>query len=145
MKSALLVISAIVIVLLLPSTMWAINEFRSKDHAEPHIVDTGVGETDADVVLSQELFGNQTSNVTIVSDNALDAPIPATYTENTRTLNVTGLNADDTRTLDITYKIDALVDYVGAGIAARVWPVFIILGIIGLVAAGIYSATRRGE
>ena len=125
--------------------MWAINDFRSSDYVEPHIVVTGVGETEADVVLSQELFGDHTSNVTITSDNEGDAPIPDTYISASQTLTVSGLNASDTRTLTITYKIDALVDYFGAGIGARVWPVFIILGIIGLVAAAVYNATKHGE
>ncbi len=145
MRSALLVIAACLIVLLLPSTFAAINEFRSTDYVEPHTVATGVGVTEADVVLSQELFGGRTYNAAIASDNVSDLPIPDSYVEATQTLTVTGLNADDTRTLTITYKIDALEYDIGVGIATRVFPIFLVLGVIGLIAGAMYNAFHRAD
>lgn len=145
MRPALLVIAAVIIVLLLPASIVALNEFRMTDYEEPHNITTGAGETTANVSLSQELFNDDTALVSLSSNNTSDAPIPYLYTSATRYLLITGLVEDDTRQVTVTYKIDNLTDYVGAGVAAKVWPVFLILGIIGIVAAGVYSATRRGE
>lgn len=144
MKAALLIISAILIIGFLPFAVASIEEFRSVDYSEPHIVDTGIGETDADVVLSQDLFNDATANVSLSSDNGDDAPIPSAYTAATHTLNISGLADDDSRTMTITYKIGALDDYFGADLGARMWPTMLILCVIGLMGAGVYDVTRRG-
>jgi hypothetical protein len=145
MKGALLVIAAILIIFFLPATIESINDFRSTDYLEPHIEVTAPGVTDVDIVLSQDLFGSRTANVTITSDNALDAPVPFAYTPATNTLNITGLAANDTRTLAVTYKIDNLTDFWGAGTAVKTWPMLLIVAVFGLISAGVYvSARGRG-
>lgn len=145
MKSALLVIAACLIILLLPATVAAINDFRMTDYEAGYMVTTGGGETSADVELSQELFNDDTSLVSVSSNSTNDAPIPSTYVDATDTLTIIGLNQSTTRLLTLTYSINALEDYVGAGIASRVWPIFLVLGVIGLIVGAVYNATKHGE
>lgn len=146
MKSPLLLVSAVLVIFLLPATLLSINEFRSVDYGpEPHIIDTAVGVTEADIILSQDLLSGRTANVTLASNNTDDAPIPSIYVAATHTLTIIGLNPDDTRTMQVTYKIGALGDYWGADVGTRVWPMLIIVGIFGLMAGAVYNATRRGE
>lgn len=144
MKSALMIISACLVILLLPATLLAINQFRTVDWWEPYDIDTGANPY-TDITLTQELFKGKTYNVTVVSDNELDAPIPFSYNKTSRVLRVTGLKTNDSRRLELTYKIDNLQDYLGAGIGAAVWPIFLVLGVIGIIAGAVYNAMRRGE
>ena len=140
LKPALLVLAAVVILLLMPATITAINDYRMCDHEEPHNITTAAAVTSANVTLVQDLMDDNTVWVTLESDNALDAPIPYSYSSNV--LLITGLAADDTRAMTITYKIDNLSDYLAAGIASKILPVLLILGILGLIGGAVYQATR---
>ena len=145
MKSALSIIAACLVILLLPATLYAINDFRMTDYEEGHNITTEAAETTASVQLSQKLFNDDTSLVSASSNCTQDAPIPSSFVPATDILTITGLAEDTSRLLTLTYKIDALEDYMGAGIGARVWPIFLVLGVIGLVVSAVYSAMRHGE
>lgn len=143
MKSAVLLLTAMVLMLFAYPVIVSLNDFRSRDYAEPHIVTTGGGITTADVVLVNELFSNATANAVVVSTDADDAPYPTAYVPATNTLSIAGLAAATTRTLTVTYRIAALSDYPGADLSARFWPALLVLGIIGLIGGAIYNATRN--
>lgn len=145
MKSALLLMAAIIIALLLPSTAESINDFRTAEYTEPHIVTTAPAVTTSDITLSQSLFSDATANVEITSNNTADAPIPLSYVKATKVLTVSGLSADDVRNLSIIYKIDDLADDLGAGLSARILLTLYVLGIFGLIGGAVYQATRRGS
>jgi len=145
MKSALLLISALMVILLLPAGLTAINDFRMTDHTELHVVTTVAPDTTGDVTLTQDLFNTSVVNAEVSSNNTLDAPLAQSYASATNVLTVAGLQTDAIRTLTIVYKIDALSDYFGAQIGTKVWPLFLILGVIGLIVAAVYNATKRGE
>ena len=144
MKSATMIIGAIIIILLLAATLTAINSFRMADYEEPHNVTT-TGNTTADIVLSQSLFNSETYNVAVSSNLTDDAPVPSSYVSATKTLTVSGLKTNDSRRLTITYKIDSLDDYYAVGIAARVWPILLGLGVIGLIVGAVYNAMKHGD
>ena len=104
---------------------------------------TGVGETAADVVLGNDLWADDVDSVlTITSDELTDVPVANTYTPATNTLNVTGLNEDDSRTLTITYETDALTEYTGMGALVAVAPLLIFIAVIGAVVFGAYSSFK---
>ncbi len=145
MKSALLIIAACIIILLLPATLTAINDFRMVNYTEPHIITTTSPDTTAPVTLTQALYDSSAANAAVSSNNTNDAPLSLSYVSATKVLTVDGLELNKTRTLTVTYKIDALAAYTGAGIAVKVWPIFLILGVIGLIVGGVYNATKHGE
>lgn len=142
MKSVSMLLAAVVLIFFLAAVVVSGNEFRSRDYIEPHIVTTN-GSSAADITLSQILFSSATANVLITSNNTADAPIPFAYVSATKVLTVSGLHANDTRNLSVVYKIDALTDYWGAGIAVRVIPAFLVIGIFGLIGGAVYTVTRR--
>lgn len=145
MKALTLLIGAIIVILLLGATLGAINEFRSTDIEEPYNVSTGANETTVDIELTQELFGDNTISATVTSNLTGDAPVSYSYESSTQTLTVAGLLESSSRRLTIDYKTDALWDYPGAGIATRMWPLFLVLGVIGLIIAAVIAAMRRGS
>lgn len=145
MKSVLLIIGAVIVIILLPATLTSIDDFRAKDQIATYNVDTGGGVTTATVTLVEDLFNDLTANVTISSNSTDDAPIASSYSSTTNVLTVSGLIASESRQLTVTYKIDALADYFGAGTGARVWPLMLVLGVIGIVVGAVYNATKHGE
>lgn len=145
MKAASSLIAAGIIILLLYPMILAIDQFRLKDQIDPFNVTTAAAVTSANVTLSQDLYNDATSGVSIESDLDTDAPVASTYTAATNYLLVTGLTADDSRQLTITYDIDRLSDYYGAQAGARVLPILIILGVICIVAGASYQTFRRGD
>lgn len=106
-------------------------------------VATGVGELTADVVLTYGLWGASNTAVTsITSDEVTDVPVAGTYVDATKTLTVTGLVAEDSRTLTITYEYDGLSDYTGMGAIVAVAPLLLFLGVIGAVIGGLYTGFK---
>lgn len=145
MKTAALMIGAILVILLMPATLLSIDDFRMADFQNEYNVATGAGENTTSVTLSQELYGDETRNAIVTSNVTADAPIASSYTSSSRALLVTGLAASESRRLTVDYQIDALEDYWGAGLGSRVWPLFLILGVLGIVAGAVYNATRKGD
>jgi len=144
MKSATMIIGAIIIILLMGATLAAINSFRMAEYEEPHNVITASANT-ADIVLSQAVFNDATYNIVVASNLTADAPVPSSYASATKTLTVSGLQEDATRRLTVTYKYDGLEDYYAAGLAARIWPILLGLGVIGLITGAVYNAMKHGD
>jgi hypothetical protein len=145
MKVAALMISAVIVIMLLAAAITSIDDFRMTDQADPFNVTTGDNVTTATVTLSQELFGDETRNASVSSNLTSDAPIASSYDDDTQVLTITGLTASESRRLTITYSIDALTDYWGAGIAARMWPLILIIGVLAIVVGAVYAASHRGD
>ena len=67
-------------------------------------VTTGVGETQANVVLTSALLDDDVDNVkSIASTEPTDVPVADSYVAGTKTLTITGLAPSKTRTLTIVY------------------------------------------
>ena len=145
MKSLSLIIGAVIVILLLSGVLSALNAFRSTDIEASYDVTTAANVTTSSITLAHELFGDNTVSAEVTSNITTDAPIPYSYTASTKALLVTGLEASNTRRITIDYLTDGLWDYPGASLTARMWPVMIGLGIIGLIIAAVVAATRRGE
>jgi len=145
MKPVMLLLGACIIILLLPSIIPAIQDFRSESYTEAHgAVTTAVGVTTANLTLTQDLFLDETSQVDSASSSlGTDVPLTQTYTAASDRLLISGLTANATRTLTVIYKIGILDNYYGADLGARVWPLFLGLGIIGIAAAAVYTSTRK--
>lgn len=138
------IIMVAVMFIVFPIVMTSAHELQTEEYVQTEAaVTTGAAEEAADVVLDEDLWSDATANVvSITSDDGGDTPVAGTYTAATNTLNVTGLAADTTRTLTITYKTDALTDYTGMGAMVSVAPLLIFLGVIGAVLAGLYAGFK---
>lgn len=148
MKVAFTIVGVVIVLLLFGTMMTGINSARTDERTDAFAaVVTGVGETEADVVLVADLYGENILNVvSITSDNALDAPLPDSYTAATNTLTVRGLAASDTRALDVEYQYDAMTgDAAPAGTFLGFVPVFVAIAIVAIVVGAIIAAfvTRR--
>lgn len=144
MKAVGMILGASLIIMLMPAILISIVNFRATDYTEEHIIALSAPATSTEINLSQKLFGDNTFNVSITSNHTEDAPIPQSYTSLTRKLTVTGLDTDSVRRLTILYKIPALEEYWGADVAARSWPLFIIIGVIGIFVGAVVWASKRG-
>jgi hypothetical protein len=135
------IIMVAVLFILFPIVMTSAHELQTEEATQVEAaVATGMGETSAPVVLDTALWSGASANVvSIVSDNILDTPAAGTYTAATRTLNVTGLAADDTRELILVYKVDALTDYTGMGQMVAVAPLLLFMGVLGAMVFGLYK------
>ncbi len=145
-KSVGTIIGACLIILLLSSILVGINTFRSTDHTESHgHVETGAAVTSADVVLTLALFDATIANATVTSNTTLDIPLVTAYTSSTKALTVTGLHASDNRTLTIAYKIGDLDSYLAADLGSRLYPVLLVLGVIGIIIGAVVNAFKRTD
>ena len=104
---AFLIIFVSVILWTLPITQM-VYDYRTDQRTDTYSTDTAVGVTSANETLLDDLYGCDMGSIDIDSTLATDAPLPNSVNCTNRVLNITGLTANTTRTLDITYDYDAL-------------------------------------
>jgi len=107
-------------------------------------VATGAGVTTADVTLSTALYDNDNDTIRFYSDTSTDSPTFTSYNGTTRVMSLSGLTANTTRTLDVSYDIDVLnaADAVDTLLSNWQWYWYIMISIFPLAAlAAIF--TRR--
>lgn len=145
MKAVILLLAAAVLMLMSPAIVDSVTDFRTDEYEAQYVAVTGAAETTTNVVLTEDLFNNSTYNAVVTSNTTGDAPIPTAYVSATNTLTVGGLIAETSNLLTVTYKYNGLSEYTGAGTGAAALPLFLILGIIGLIAGAVYTSMRGGE
>ena len=142
MRTVMMLAGAMILTVLLVAFITGIDDARMVEFEELHNATTGAGANTTVVTLTQELFNDETRHVTISSNLTSDAPVPSSYATATQKLTVGGLAASETRQLTVGYKIDRLGEYYAMGVALKVFPMLLGLGIIGLIAAAIYQGVR---
>ena len=141
--NAFLVLFASVILFLLPLTD-AIYDFRTEERTNTFSTTTGLGETTANVTLFDDLYDCDLGSVDIDSDNSTDNPVASSINCTTREMTVTGLSANVTRALDVTYDIDALGAFDSINTLLDRLPFIWMLMIIAFAPAGLFAIfTRR--
>lgn len=106
---AFLVIVTGAILFMLPVTE-AIYDYRTDERTDTFSVTTAVGADNATVQLSTALYDSDPSTFSFVSDDTDDAPVFYSYNSTSRATVVDGLADNTTRSLDVTYDVDALSD-----------------------------------
>lgn len=142
MKSVMMILGAILVVILLGAALDAINDFRGGSYTDTFNVSTGSNETSSDCTLSQDLLDDKTAYAAISSNCTDDAPVPSSYNSATGALTVGGLQASTQRMLTVVYSYPQLSSYWAADTAARTWPMFLVLGVIGVIGGAVYIATK---
>jgi len=138
------IIGVAILMIIFPIIMSSTNELKTDAYTQTiPTVTTGAGETTTDIVLTLDLYNADTTKIiSITSDNIADTPVAGTYTEATKTLNVTGLAESDTRTLTITYSYDALEEYTGMSAMVGMTPLLIWVAILAIVVGGTWFAVK---
>ena len=105
--SFLIVLVAVFLWLLPLSDM--VYSFRTDSTTDESTVDTGVGETTSNVTLNQFTFDG-ISSISTVSSSINEVPITSSYNSTSKTVLVSSLTDNETRTLSITYDVDVITD-----------------------------------
>ena len=110
--NAFVIIVASCVLFLLPITN-AAEDFKRDLRTDSIGSITGAAETSDNITFGTAIYDDDTTSVTVSSDLATDAPVfvGGTYSATNNTGNVSGLTANTTRTLSVTYYIDALTGF----------------------------------
>jgi len=104
---AFLIIFTATFLWLLPVTT-SIYDFRTDLRTDTYTSTTAVATTTANVVLGKPIYDNDTGTLSFISDNSADTPIYFAYDTPTRELEISGLSANSTRIIEVSYDISSL-------------------------------------
>lgn len=105
--TAFLIILTSIILLFLPIST-GVYDFRTDVKEDSFTVTTGAASTNTTVSLNKAVYDDDTSTIEVQSDLSTDVPLFSSYNATTRATVFTGLTADSTRTLTVSYDYDAL-------------------------------------
>jgi len=114
---------------MLPMTE-AVYDFVTELRTDTFSVATSPAGTTANVTLWGDLYDCDKGSIDIDSDEAEDTPVASSVNCTSRVLLVGGLSANTTRTLEISYDVDALEGFGAIKILLDVWPFIWIIIII---------------
>lgn len=144
MKSVLVAVILVVVALVLsPLVFDQVHDVQSDPASEVFAVSTGTGETTATVTLSKAHFHNDTTHITVSSDNSNDTPTVNSYDPNTKQVTIGGLAASATRNLTVGYEIDALAAYPGSSAIAGLIPLLFIVGVMLMAASMLWKSFAK--
>ena len=86
----------------------AVYDFRTDLRTDEFSSTTVGSQTSENVTLGKPVYDDDTGTIDILSDESTDTPAFSSYTTATRVVNISGLSANTTRVLAVSYDIDAL-------------------------------------
>jgi len=125
-----------VILFMLPITL-AVYGFRTDLETDYFTSPTGAVVTTANVVLQKAIYDDDTDTITITSDLSTDVPVYSSYNATSRLLGMSGLTANTTRIVTVSYDVDALGAGTGLVDLVDKLPWFLLLIVIAFPVAGI--------
>ncbi len=135
------------VVFLLSAMLSQTVAFRGKTINDLFTVNSGV--TTANCSLSLPVMDGDKTNISASSNMTADSALVNTYTQGTGgakdVVNITGLDDTVTRQLTITYLTNQLGSFPGVDIAAKIWPLYIVLALLAAITGGIVYAFRHGD
>lgn len=146
MRAVMIVVGVIIILLLFGTMLTGIQTAQTDERTDAFTsVVTGVGESEADVVLVADPYDDNILNVIeITSTLGTDAPLADSYVTSTNTLTVRGLTASQTRTLDVLYRYDAMTG--DASMVSNLMgyiPLFVVMAIVIILIGGGWAVWQR--
>lgn len=115
----------------------ATTDFRTDEYEEEFVGNTAVGVTNTTVQIGSSLWEDSLNYASVSSNDTDDSPALTSYNSTTRAVTVTGLAANTTRTITLTYKTAGLSDYSGAEDLSLHIPTIILAFIILISVAGL--------
>jgi len=119
-----------------------VNDVAAEDYSENFENTTGAGVFSANETLSYAHYYEDTTNLSVTSDNGSDTPVILHYNEVDYIVTVGGLAESDSRILTIDYAREAHQEFTGFTGFMRLTPFILILGGIGACIWGIFSAWK---
>jgi len=109
-----------------------LDAMESEGATQNFSVVTAPAVTDADCVLTYSSYYTDVSRFSVISSNMIaDSPIVMSYTEGSRTVNVDGLDDDNTRILTINYYKDSDNSmFTGLDVFVSLMPFVICIGLV---------------
>ena len=136
--TAFLIVVVSAILFMLPVTD-AIYDFRTDQRTDTYTTATAVAVTTANATLHAVLYDNDIGSASFISDLVTDIPLSSSYNSTSRQLLISGLTANTTRTMEITYDFNALSDSSGIDTLMDWMPLIWILIAIGFGPAALFS------
>ncbi len=135
----------IIIILLLGAMLAGLQAFRATTIDEPF--NAGVAADNSTVVaLSHSVLDDDTLNISLSSNITADAPVLSSYSASSRSLRVTGLDSGTAlRRLTVTYKSNQLGQFAPVDLAVKFWPLYYILGLLGVITAAVIHEFKHGD
>lgn len=120
---AFLIIIASTLLFLVPITE-SVEEFLVDTQEDNISVSTAVGETSENVTLSETLYDSDISSVVVISDLSSDTVSWSSYNATPNHFLVSGMTANTSRLLTVSYDIDALGGNAALILLANRLPIF---------------------
>ncbi len=116
-----------------------VYDFKTMLRTEEVTSPTAAGVTTANVTLGKPIFDDDTSTLDILSDLATDTPAysASSYNSTTRQLLTSGLTANTTRVLTVSYDVNALEGFDAIVLIVDRWPFIWLLLVIIFPLVGI--------
>lgn len=131
-KGILALFGATLLIVLMAATMTGITNFRATSTSYALASTTGGGVTSQNVTLPLAVLDDTVLHVTsVTSNNTADNPSATAYAS--KVVTIGGLAASNSRLLTIAYRAPSLDAYTAVDLAAKWWPLFLVVGIIGVV------------
>lgn len=86
----------------------SIYDFRTDLRTDSYNYSTGVGITTGNIVLLKPIYDDDTGTISFSSNDSSDSTAYVSYNSTSRLLNFSGLSANSTRLLDISYDVSSL-------------------------------------
>lgn len=147
MKVVLTIVGVILGLVLIGNLMPdAINDVVTEAYPENFASTTGGGETSENLTLSYASYYEDTTGMSVTSDNSGDSPAILGYDHDDYVVTVGGLAASDSRILSMTYDREANQEFTGLSSFVRLLPFLLIIGLVIAAIWGLYSSwqKRRG-
>lgn len=141
MKSLVVVFGVLLMIVALPLLFQAARNAEIDEYTQTfNSVTTGAGETSVNVTLTQDPLDDAVADIISISSNTtVDDPSAAAFYTTDNDLEVSGLAASTTRTLQVTYAIASASLPTGMAVFFDVMKWFYVFCIIGLLGAAIYA------
>lgn len=137
-----LVLVVVAILWMLPVSQ-AIYDFRTDIREDVFAVTTGGAETTTAEVLLKPVYDDDTGTISLLSDLATDTPALDAYTPATQVVDISGLTADSSRELTVTYDTDALSVHAAVSIVMDLLPMIWILILVAFPVVSLIVIVKR--
>ena len=121
----------------------AVYDFRTDVREDEFDITTAAGVTTANATLVKPIYDDDYQTISILSDLSTDNATFVSYNATTRVVNIAQLTASQTRTLTISYDINALSDNTALDLFLDQLPWIYILFIVVILGMSIYAIWRR--
>jgi beta-lactamase regulating signal transducer with metallopeptidase domain len=136
------VLAVVVALVTIPIVTSVVHDAQAAPASDQFSVTTGTGQTSATVTLSRPHFHNDTTHISVTSNNQNDNPSVTAYNPSTRQVTVGGLAPSATRTLTVRYEVDAMEGFPGAAAILGMVPLLWVAGAIVLAVAMLVIGRR---